>query len=112
MSKRIRIYTSEDLSNHKTAASCWVSRHGKVYDISTFLPDHPGGEDVVLKYAGGSVDATMKDGEEHEHSEAAYDMMEEYLVGRLGTEESIVRDGTCSMNGRRLILWSNFRFMY
>lgn len=97
MSKRTRIYTSEDVANHRSASSCWVSRYGKVYDITGFLPDHPGGDDIVLKYAGKSVEETMKDSEEHVHSDAAYDMMEEFLIGRLGTEETIIREGMCLM---------------
>lgn len=93
MSKRVRIFTSEDVEGHKSASGCWVSRNEKVYDITPFLPDHPGGDDIVLKYAGRDVEQIMKDNVEHDHSDAAYDMLEEYLIGRIGTEESIVSDG-------------------
>ena len=37
MSKRIRIFTVEDLADHASSASCWVSRDGKVYDVTEFL---------------------------------------------------------------------------
>ena len=53
MSKRVRIYTDEDLAVHSTAASCWVTRNGKVYDVTSFLPDHPGGDDLILNMPGG-----------------------------------------------------------
>ncbi|KAI0694956.1 oxidoreductase [Cytidiella melzeri] len=92
MSKRIRIYTDEDVSAHSTSASCWVSRNGKVYDVTKFLDDHPGGDDLILKYAGKDIGSVMKDPEEHEHSESAYDMMDGFLVGRLGQGESVVSD--------------------
>jgi 4-hydroxysphinganine ceramide fatty acyl 2-hydroxylase len=88
--KRVRIYTAEDVENHKTTSSCWVTRRGKVYDVSAFLPDHPGGDDLILKYAGHDIEKFMKDPEEHEHSDSAYDMMEEYIIGRLGNEASII----------------------
>lgn len=26
--------------------------HGKVYDLTQFLPEHPGGQRIILKYAG------------------------------------------------------------
>lgn len=26
--------------------------HGKVYDLTEFLPSHPGGQKIILKYAG------------------------------------------------------------
>jgi len=88
--KRVRIYTAEDVEKHKSPASCWVTRAGKVYDVSAFLPDHPGGDDFILKYAGRDIEKTMKDPEEHDHSDSAYDMMEEYIIGRLGNDASIV----------------------
>lgn len=92
MSKRIRIYTAEDLAEHSTAASCWIARAGKVYDVTNFLQDHPGGDDYILNYAGKDVGAIMEDPVEHEHSDSAYDMLEEFVIGRLGTGESIVSE--------------------
>ncbi|KAF7972148.1 hypothetical protein HWV62_11125 [Athelia sp. TMB] len=90
ISKRIRIYTAEDVATHTSPSSCWVSRGGKVYDVSAFLNDHPGGDDLIMKHAGKDIDAIMKDVDEHEHSESAYDMMEEYVIGRLGCNATIV----------------------
>ncbi|KAJ7910610.1 oxidoreductase [Mycena leptocephala] len=94
MSKRVRIYTAEDVAAHRTQGNCWLSRHGKVYNVSKFINDHPGGDDIILKYAGKDVAGVMagKDGERHEHSDAAYEMLEEYQIGKLGTEESILSD--------------------
>jgi 4-hydroxysphinganine ceramide fatty acyl 2-hydroxylase len=93
VSKRVRIYTAEDVAQHASATSCWVARAGKVYDITTFLPDHPGGDDIVVKYAGQDIGAVMKDPAQHEHSAAAYDMLDEFSVGRLGEGENIVDRG-------------------
>lgn len=93
MSKRIRIYTTEDLALHASPSSCWVSRDDKVYDVTAFLADHPGGDDFILKHAGKDVGQVMKDPAEHEHSESAYDMLDEFLIGRLGQGENIVSDG-------------------
>lgn len=96
MSKRLIIYTAEDVANNKSASSCWISRNGKVYNVTRFLDDHPGGDDFILKYAGQDVGEVMKDKDEHEHSDSAYDMMDEYVIGRLGTDSTIVSDGMCS----------------
>ncbi|TFK41614.1 fatty acid-2 hydroxylase [Crucibulum laeve] len=92
MSKRIRMYTVEDVASHKTAGSCWVTRQGKVYDVSKFLDDHPGGDDLILQYAGKDIDTAMDDADEHQHSDSAYDMLEEYTIGRLGSAEAVVSD--------------------
>ncbi|KAI0714227.1 oxidoreductase [Fomitopsis betulina] len=92
MSKRIRIFTAEDVAAHSTVESCWVSRDGKVYDVTNFLADHPGGDDLILNYAGKDVGEIMRDPAEHDHSDSAYDMLDECLIGRLGTSETIVSD--------------------
>ncbi|TFK71889.1 oxidoreductase [Pluteus cervinus] len=92
MSQRIRILTTEDVAHHNTSSSCWVSRNGKVYDVTSFLHDHPGGDDLILNHAGKDVGEVMKDEVEHDHSESAYEMLEEYVIGRLGSDDTVVRD--------------------
>lgn len=91
-SKRVRIFATEDVANHRSAGSCWVVLRGKVYDVTAFIPDHPGGEDFILKNAGSDVENIMKDRDLHAHSDAAYDMLEEYVIGRLGTQATTVSD--------------------
>ncbi|KAG9047846.1 fatty acid alpha-hydroxylase [Tulasnella sp. UAMH 9824] len=89
-SRAVRIFTREDLVNHNNTSSCWISRNGKVYDVTSFLQDHPGGDDLILNYAGKDVEEIMKDADEHDHSDSAYEMLEEYCIGRLGTDAAIV----------------------
>lgn len=88
--KRVRIFTSEDLKEHASPESCWVARDGKVYDVTQFLPDHPGGDDLILNYAGNDVGEIMKDSTEHDHSDSAYSMLDGFLIGRLGPSAGIV----------------------
>ena len=92
MSKRIRIYTTSDVLQHNSESSCWVTYRGKVLDVTSFIMDHPGGEELIVKHAGKDVENAMKDAEEHEHSESAYDMLSEFLIGRLGAGENVVSD--------------------
>lgn len=101
VTKRIRIYTEEDVASHKSANSCWVTCHGKVYDVTAFMPDHPGGDDLILDHAGTDVGNIMKDESSHDHSDSAYEMLEEYVIGRLGTEATVVSDGVYSVLLRR-----------
>ena len=93
VSKRSRIYTEEDLAAHKSPTSCWISRGGKVYDVTTFLADHPGGEELILDHAGQAVDEVMANPDEHDHSDSAYEILGEYVIGRLVHGENTVRDG-------------------
>ncbi|CAH0001318.1 unnamed protein product [Clonostachys byssicola] len=41
-----------EIAEHNDAKSCWVIVHGKAYDVTEFLPEHPGGQKIILKYAG------------------------------------------------------------
>ena len=42
----------EEVAKHNNAESCWVIVKGQAYDVTEFLPDHPGGSKIILKYAG------------------------------------------------------------
>lgn len=44
--------TGEEVAKHNSAESCWVIVHGRAYDVTEFLPEHPGGMKIILKYAG------------------------------------------------------------
>ena len=44
--------TGVEVAKHNTKDDCWVIVHGKAYDITEFLPEHPGGMKIILKYAG------------------------------------------------------------
>jgi cytochrome b involved in lipid metabolism len=41
-----------ELAEHNGERSCWLAIHGKVYDLTNFLGEHPGGRKVLLKHAG------------------------------------------------------------
>ncbi|KAG9303584.1 hypothetical protein G9A89_018480 [Geosiphon pyriformis] len=45
-------YTLDDVSKHNTEKDCWVVVNGQVLDVTSFLPDHPGGKKAILLYAG------------------------------------------------------------
>ncbi|KAJ5130032.1 FMN-dependent dehydrogenase [Penicillium bovifimosum] len=44
--------TGAKVAEHNSKDSCWVIVHGKAYDVTEFLPEHPGGQKIILKYAG------------------------------------------------------------
>ena len=47
-----RVITREELLQHATLDSLWVCIHKKVYDVTTFVEDHPGGDTYLLDAAG------------------------------------------------------------
>ncbi|KAI8967865.1 acyl-CoA dehydrogenase/oxidase [Mycotypha africana] len=82
MSKK---YTILDVAKHQQANDCWIILHDKIYDISQFLDDHPGGKKVLLKAAG--TDASKQF--DAFHSPAVLSKIAaKYLIGEVGPSES------------------------
>jgi 4-hydroxysphinganine ceramide fatty acyl 2-hydroxylase len=77
------VITNADLASHTTAKSCYVVLKSKVYDVTGFIHDHPGGADLILDHAGQDVAALMEDELSHFHTETAYEILDEFLIGRL-----------------------------
>ncbi|KAA3454721.1 cytochrome b5-like [Gossypium australe] len=77
-----KMFTLAQVSEHNTPKDCWLIINGKVYDVTKFLEDHPGGDEVLLSATG--KDAT-DDFEDVGHSDSARDMMDQYYVGEIDT---------------------------
>jgi 4-hydroxysphinganine ceramide fatty acyl 2-hydroxylase len=78
---------SAEVAAHNTSKSCYVTLGTKVYDITDFLEDHPGGGDLILQYGGKDVREAMEDEVSHAHSEAAYEVLDDHLIGFVATEK-------------------------
>ncbi|CUM66919.1 uncharacterized protein PRCAT00004604001 [Priceomyces carsonii] len=91
MSKSLPLLAKADVLKHNNAKDCWVTLyHRKVYDVTGFLDEHPGGGDIILPFAGQDVTAIMADIISHEHSESAYEMLDDdMLVGYLAAPEEV-----------------------
>ncbi|KAI3322346.1 glycolate oxidase [Xylariaceae sp. AK1471] len=53
-----------EVAKHNTKQDCWVVINGRIWNVSEFLEDHPGGASVIFKYAG--QDATEAYDEVHD----------------------------------------------
>lgn len=89
MSRNLPLISAAEVASHSSQDDCWVTLYNrKVYNVTNFLDEHPAGEDVILEYAGKDITEIMADAESHEHSESAYEMLDdEMLVGYLATAE-------------------------
>jgi len=101
----IKEYTVEDVSNHTDRDDCWlvignksngkiprlhfqsifnvinyIAGGAKVYDVSNYLDDHPGGAEVLLDLGGQYADPFFED---IGHSEDARKELKTLIVGKL-----------------------------
>jgi len=74
----------EEVKKHNNISSTWVVIENKVYDITKFLEEHPGGEEVLLEVAGKDATESFDD---VGHSKDAQLMKDEYLVGHLHPDD-------------------------
>ncbi|XP_060203958.1 cytochrome b5 [Lycium barbarum] len=70
----------EEVAKHNKTKDCWLILSGKVYDVTPFMDDHPGGDEVLLSATG--KDAT-NDFEDVGHSDSAREMMDKYYIGEI-----------------------------
>ncbi|URE44358.1 cytochrome [Musa troglodytarum] len=103
-----RVFDLSHVALHTTRNDCWLVINGQVIDVTKFLEEHPGGEEVLLEASG--KDAT-KEFEAIGHSKAAYGLLLEYQVGVMrgfkhanaATAEDDTEEGTkaraCVMTG-------------
>ncbi|GIJ99100.1 hypothetical protein Aspvir_001226 [Aspergillus viridinutans] len=71
-------FTLQEISEHKTKKDLYLIVHDKVYDCSSFVDEHPGGEEVLLDVAGQDSTEAFED---VGHSDEAREILEGLLVG-------------------------------
>jgi len=73
-----------ELSKHNKPNDCWVTIRGNVYDVTSYLDEHPGGADLILNYCGeDATSAYNNKGGEGRHSANADSILNDYLLGSL-----------------------------
>ncbi|MFA6459347.1 MAG: cytochrome b5-like heme/steroid binding domain-containing protein [Candidatus Paceibacterota bacterium] len=48
----VKSYTLTEVAIHNTASSCWAAVNGGVYNLTTWIGKHPGGEKAILSICG------------------------------------------------------------
>uniref|UniRef100_A0AC34QUL2 Ubiquitin carboxyl-terminal hydrolase n=1 Tax=Panagrolaimus sp. JU765 TaxID=591449 RepID=A0AC34QUL2_9BILA len=81
----LKIYPHEEVSKHNSTSSLWIVVDDKVYDVTKFLLEHPGGEEVLLDAGGQDATEAFND---VGHSADAKEMMKDYLIGRIPADDS------------------------
>ncbi|KAI5278388.1 cytochrome b5 [Manis pentadactyla] len=82
--KDVKYYTLEEIRKHNHSKSTWVILHHKVYDLTSFLEEHPGGEEVLREQAGGDATENFED---IGHSTDARELSKTYIIGELHPDD-------------------------
>ncbi|KAH0843901.1 hypothetical protein AYO21_10404 [Fonsecaea monophora] len=72
--------TYAEVSKHNTKKDLYVVIHDKVYNASSFVDEHPGGEEVLLDVGGQDATEAFED---VGHSDEAREILEGLIVGSL-----------------------------
>lgn len=78
-----------EINKHKSRDDLWVAINGKVYNVSKFIDEHPGGEEVLMDVAGKDCTQEFED---VGHSEYAVEILENMYVGDGDPSELKIRD--------------------
>ncbi len=74
-------YTLAQVIIHNKKSDCWTTVNDYVYDVTEYIPNHPGGEEII-KVCG--KDGTELFESEREHSESnAQATLDSYFIGIL-----------------------------
>ncbi|EGX96861.1 cytochrome b5 reductase, putative [Cordyceps militaris CM01] len=84
-----RIITAAELAKYEGADTLWLAVHGKVYNLTAYAADHPGGVDVLKDSAG--TDAT-ESFDYAGHPKSAVQSMAKFCIGRLEGSHELVAE--------------------
>ncbi|KAL3625435.1 Cytochrome B5-like protein [Castilleja foliolosa] len=77
--KASEAYTKAEVSLHNKRTDCWIIIKEKVYDVTSYVEEHPGG-DAILAHAG---DDSTEGFFGPQHATRVFDMIEDFYVGNL-----------------------------
>ena len=73
--------TLSEVAKHNTESDCYMIVNSKVYDVTTYLPYHPGGAYRIIQYCGkdGTVAFDTKGGQGQHSNRAGNDLSSLYV---------------------------------
>lgn len=86
-SEELKAFSADEIAKHNTATDLWIVYNGRVYDVSSYIDEHPGGEEVVVDVAGTDATEAFDD---IGHSEDAHEILQGLVIGKL--EGGVIKD--------------------
>lgn len=76
-----RVITRSEVAQHATSSDCWIIVGRSVYDVTSYLPRHPGGAGQISPLCGKSATAAFRG--EHGGDRDAARALAGLRIGRL-----------------------------
>lgn len=81
-------YRRNEIRDHSSKEKgIWVTLGNKVYDITKFVVNHPGGQDKIMLAAGGSAEPFWKIYRQHYNSQLAPNALKPLFIGYLHPDD-------------------------
>jgi len=73
----VPVFNMAEVSKHNTENDCYLVISNKVYDVSNYIGDHPGGREAITSRCGEEVTGIFAS----IHSNFAWDLLTNYYIG-------------------------------
>lgn len=80
----VKNYTLDDIKKHRDSKSTWVILHHKLYDLTRFLEEHPGGKEILREQDGGDATENFEDVDD---STDAGKLFKAYVIGEVHLDD-------------------------
>lgn len=76
-----QIYTMADVIKHADKTSCWTAINGSVYDVTSWIDQHPGGPEAIEYLCGKDGSSAFND--QHGGQRRPAQELASFLIGTL-----------------------------
>lgn len=84
-----KAFSIQEIALHASATDCWTIVNGKVYNITSYVPRHPGGDDILRAcgtdgtslFTQRRTDSGQRVGSGTPHSDTAADQLARLQIG-------------------------------
>lgn len=81
ISSTTKTFTLDEVKKHNKDGDCWTTISGKVYDLTTWPENHPGGDKAILRLCG--IDGTNAYNKAHGGQEKPEMVLGGFYIGDL-----------------------------
>lgn len=77
----VKSYTMADVSKHNNQNDCWTTVNGKVYEVTKWISEHPGGAKAIISLCGTDGSALFND--QHGGEKRPANELASFVIGDL-----------------------------